>query len=301
MILSVIIVNYNVRYFLEQCLFSVRKALLNLEIEVFVVDNNSVDGSCQMVREKFPDVKIIENKKNYGFSYANNQAIRLSSGKYVLLLNPDTVVQEDTFRHVITFMETHPEAGGLGIKMIDGKGNYLPESKRSLPTPVVAFYKIFGLSRLFPGSKTFNRYHLGFLNPEEMHEVEVLAGAFMLLRKSALDKVGLLDEDYFMYGEDIDISYRLLKGGYKNYYYPGTAIIHYKGESTRKSSINYVQVFYRAMIIFARKHFTHKNASIFSMLINLAIYFRAFTAIMSRLVKIAFLPVCDAIIIFTGY
>jgi len=301
MILTVIIVNYNVKHFLEQCLFSVMKAIHGLDAEVFVVDNNSVDGSCKMVREKFPLVKLIENKQNYGFSYANNQAIRQSSGKFILLLNPDTVVEEDTFTHVTDFMEDHSDAGGLGVKMIDGKGNYLPESKRSVPTPLVAFYKITGLSGLFPGSRTFNRYHLGFLNPDETHEIEVLSGAFMCLSRSALEKVGLLDEDYFMYGEDIDISYRLLKGGYRNYYYPGTTIIHYKGESTRKSSINYVLVFYKAMIIFARKHFTHSNARIFSLLINLAIYFRASVAIVTRFIKISFLPVLDALAIFTGY
>jgi O-antigen biosynthesis protein len=298
--LSVIIVNYNVEHFLEQCLHSVRRASKNVDVEVFVVDNNSVDGSVAMVRDKFPEVKLIANEKNTGFSYANNQAIKASAGEYVLLLNPDTVVEEDTFEKVVKFMDQRPDAGGLGVQMLDGKGNFLPESKRGLPTPAVAFYKISGLSKLFPRSRTFGRYHLGFLDKDKEHEVEILSGAFMLMRRSALDKVGLLDENFFMYGEDIDLSYRLIKGGYKNYYYPGTRIIHYKGESTRKSSVNYVFVFYNAMIIFARKHFSQKNAKTFSLLINFAIYLRAAAAIASRFARRMFLPLFDAALLFGG-
>lgn len=298
--LSVIIVNYNVEHFLEQCLHSVRRAMKGIEGEVYVVDNNSVDGSVAMVREKFPEVKLIANEKNTGFSYANNQAMRISKGEYVLLLNPDTVVEEDTFEKVVKFMDEHPDAGGLGVQMLDGKGNFLPESKRGLPTPAVAFYKISGLSKLFPRSKVFGRYHLGFLDKDQTHEVEILSGAFMLMRRSALDKVGLLDEAFFMYGEDIDLSYRIIKGGYKNYYYPGTRIIHYKGESTKKSSVNYVFVFYNAMIIFARKHFSQKNAKLFSLLINIAIYLRAAAAIAARFAKRMFMPLLDAAIIFGG-
>lgn len=298
--LSVIIVNYNVRHFLEQCLHSVMKAAKGLSVEVFVVDNNSVDNSLEMVREKFPEVKIIANKENVGFSRANNHALRIAKGEYQLLLNPDTVVEEDTFKKVIDFMDNHPDAGGLGVYMIDGKGNFLPESKRGLPTPLVAFYKIFGLSALFPKSKIFGKYHLGYLDKEKIHEVEILSGAFMLMRKAALDKVGLLDEDFFMYGEDIDLSYRIIKGGYKNYYFPETRIIHYKGESTKKSSVNYVFVFYNAMIIFAKKHFSQKNASIFSFLINMAIYLRAGMAILNRFINKILVPALDAIIIFGG-
>ena len=291
--LSVIIVNYNVEFFLEQCLNSVYAALKHVEGEVFVVDNNSIDGSLDMVRSKFPQTTLIANKENAGFSKANNQALKIAKGKYHLLLNPDTIVEEDTFKKVVEFMDAHPEAGGLGVKMIDGKGNFLPESKRGLPTPKDAFYKIFGLSRLFPKSKKFGRYHLSFLDLNQTHEIEILSGAFMLMRKEALDKVGLLDEDFFMYGEDIDLSYRLVLGGYKNYYYPETRIIHYKGESTKKSSVNYVFVFYNAMIIFAKKHFSAKNARSYSFLINLAIYFRAGIAVTSRLAKRAFIPLVD--------
>ena len=298
--LSIIIVNYNVKYFLEQALLSVRKAILPIEAEVFVVDNNSVDDSVKMVREKFPDVQLIANKSNPGFSIANNQAIHLAKGEYVLLLNPDTVVEEDTFEKCIAFMDAHPDAGGLGVKMIDGSGNFLPESKRGFPSPFVAFCKTFGLSSIFPKSKTFNQYHLGFLDKNKTHEVDVLAGAFMLLRKSVLDEIGLLDEAFFMYGEDIDLSYRIVKAGYKNYYFADTTIIHYKGESTKKGSLNYVKVFYNAMIIFAKKHFKGEQATLFIFMLHLAIYFRAFLTLVSNFFKQIYLPLLDAGVMLVG-
>jgi len=277
------------------------KACTGLDAEIFVVDNNSVDGSNQMLKQKFPEVRLIANTVNTGFAKANNQAIKESTGEYVLLLNPDTVVEEDTFRKVVDFLDQHPSAGALGVKMIDGRGKFLPESKRGLPTPWVAFYKMSGLSSLFPKSKVFGRYHLGFLDENKISEVDVLAGAFMLLRKTALDKVGLLDEDFFMYGEDIDLSYRISKGGYQNYYFPETRIIHYKGESTKKSSINYVFVFYNAMIIFAKKHFSPGHASTFSILIRMAIYIRAGLAVLVQFVKKMFLPTIDFILIYLGF
>lgn len=298
--LSVIIVNYNVEYFLEQCLYSVRKALRNISGEIIVIDNNSIDGSNRMVKQKFPEVILVENIENTGFSKANNQGLRLAKAEYVLLLNPDTVVEDDTFTSIISFMDEHTDAGALGVKMLDGSGKFLPESKRGLPTPLTAFYKMFGLSTLFPRSKRFSKYHLGYLDENEIHEVEILSGAFMLLRRSVLDEIGLLDETFFMYGEDIDLSYRVIKAGFKNYYFPNTRIIHYKGESTKKSSVNYVLVFYNAMVIFARKHFTHKNAKLFSQLINIAIYFRAFLAILSRLWERFFLPLTDALALYAG-
>ena len=298
--LSIVIVNYNVEYFLEQCLYSVFRALQGIEGEVFVVDNNSVDGSLKMLAQKFPEVKVIANKENVGFSRANNQAIRISTGEYVLLLNPDTVVEDDTFSKCLNFMDAHPDAGGLGVKMVDGKGQFLPESKRGLPTPMTAFYKMFGLTKLFPHSKRFARYYMGHLSENETNEVEILAGAFMLMRRETLDKVGLLDETFFMYGEDIDLSYRITLGGYKNYYFPETRIIHYKGESTKKTSVNYVFVFYKAMEIFARKHFGKKRASIFSFLINLAIYLKAFLALISQFLRNAFVPVIDSILGYGG-
>ncbi len=299
--LSVIIVNYNVKHFLEQCLHSVLKASKNVSSEIFVVDNNSVDGSAQLIPGKFPEIKFIANKENLGFSKANNQAIKQAKGKYILLLNPDTVVEEDTFEKIISFMESHPDAGGLGVKMIDGKGNFLPESKRGLPTPWVAFYKMFGLSGVFPKSKKFGKYHLSYLNENQIHEVDVLAGAFMLLRKSVLDNIGLLDETFFMYGEDIDLSYRITLAGFKNYYFPETTIIHYKGESTKKGSLNYVKVFYNAMIIFARKHFSSGKAGLFSFFISVAIYFRALLSISVRIFNNIYTPLCDTLIIYAGF
>jgi GT2 family glycosyltransferase len=272
-------------------------ALKNTKAEVFVVDNNSVDGSIDLVRQKFPQVKLIVNDTNTGFSVANNQALKQAIGKYVLLLNPDTVVQEDTFEKVISFMNAHPTAGGLGIKMLDGKGNFLPESKRGLPTPWVAFYKIFGLAKLLPNSKKFGQYHLTFLDKDKTHQVDILSGAFMLMRKEVLDKIGLLDETFFMYGEDVDLSYRITQAGYQNYYFADSSIIHYKGESTKKSSVNYVVVFYKAMAIFAKKHFSNKGAGAYIFFIYLAIYLRAFAAIVMRFVKQLFFPAIDFICI----
>lgn len=299
--LSVVIVNYNVAAFLEQALASAQKAMRNIDGEIFVVDNNSADNSVAMVRSKFPDVHLIENHDNVGFARANNQAIRISKGEYVLLLNPDTVVEEDTFEKCIAFMDAHPQGGGLGVKMVDGNGRFLPESKRGIPYPSSAFYKLFGLSKLFPKSTKFGAYHATYIGEDETAEVEVLSGAFMLLRKEALDKVGLLDEDYFMYGEDIDLSYRILKGGYKNYYFPETRIIHYKGESTKKGSLNYVYVFYKAMQIFAQKHFSSNNAKLFGVVINVAIWFRAALAALKRIVGRLLLPMADFLIIFIGF
>jgi GT2 family glycosyltransferase len=298
--LSVVIVSYKVRYFLEQALLSVRRAAQGLRVEVFVVDNYSGDGSVEMVREKFPEVRVIANRDNPGFAKANNQAIRQAQGEYVLLLNPDTVVQEDTFRKCLDFMGAHPDAGSLGVRMIDGSGKFLPESKRGFPSPWVAFCKAFGLSALWPGSPIFNRYYLGFLDEHSTHEVEVLAGAFMLLRHDVLLETGLLDEDFFMYGEDIDLSYRIVLAGYKNYYLPSTTIIHYKGESTRKSSINYVKAFYQAMIIFARKHFSGGQAAAFVLLLHAAIYLRAMVTVVSNIFRKAWLPLTDAALMAGG-
>jgi GT2 family glycosyltransferase len=298
--LSVIIVNYNVCHFLEQALLSVRKACLGISAEIFVVDNNSVDGSVAMVEARFPEVILIASKINLGFSGGNNLALKQAVGKYILLLNPDTLVEETTFGKCIDFMDAHPEAGGLGVRMLDGKGQFLPESKRGLPTPAVAFYKVFGLAALFPKSRKFGRYHLGYLSEHQTHEVEILSGAFMWIRAEALKKTGFLDEAFFMYGEDIDLSYRLILAGYKNFYFPETRIIHYKGESTKRTSINYVVVFYKAMAIFAHKHFGARNAGIFEALINLAIYLRAGMALGIRLLQRAILPLTDAALIYVG-
>ncbi len=291
--LSVVIVNYNVKHFLEQCLISVIRASKNLSVEIVVVDNHSLDGSVEMVRNKFPNVKLIASQKNLGFSKGNNLALRDANGEFSLLLNPDTIVEEDTFEKVVHFMREHPETGGLGVRMLDGKGRFLPESKRGLPTPKVAFYKMFGLATLFPKSKEFGKYHLSFLDEHETHEVDVLSGAFMLLRKTVLDKIGLLDETFFMYGEDIDLSYRVQLAGFKNYYFSDTSIIHYKGESTKKTSVNYVFVFYKAMVIFAQKHFTKNSAQMFGFLINVAIYFRASITLLINFIRRGFIGFLD--------
>ena len=271
--LSIVIVNYNVKYFLEQCLYSVRTAITGLDAEVWVVDNHSTDGSIEYLRPRFPEVNFIENQDNPGFAKANNQAIRMSSGEYVLLLNPDTVVGEESLRSLCYFMDEHSEAGGIGVKMIEGHGQFLPESKRSFPSPWVSFCKIFGLSKLFPQSHLFARYGLQYLDKEKIHEVEVLAGAFMLLRREALDKVGLLDEAFFMYGEDIDLSYRVVQGGYTNYYIP-ERLLHYKGESTKHGDIKYVKAFYGAMLIFYRKYYP-QSSWLMSLLIQFAVLLKA--------------------------
>lgn len=298
--LSIVIVSYNVRHFLEQCLLSVARATRGMETETWVVDNNSADGSVEMVRSRFPWVRLIANADNPGFATANNQALQMAKGKYVLLLNPDTLVSEDTFRQCHAFSEAHADLGGLGVMMIDGSGRFLPESKRGLPTPWVAFTKAFGLARLFPASRRFGRYHQGYLSAVETHVVDVLSGAFMWMRKAALDKVGLLDEAFFMYGEDIDLSYRLTLGGYRNYYFPGTSIIHYKGESTKRGSLNYVRVFYQAMVVFAHKHFVGSQGKLLVFMMQMAIYLRAALTVMANLWQSLRFPIADATGIYFG-
>jgi GT2 family glycosyltransferase len=280
--LSVIIVNYNVKYFLKQTLLSVYRAAQNLKIEVIVVDNNSTDNSKELIQKNFPDVIYIYNKQNLGFSKANNIGIKQSKGEFVLLLNPDTAIAEDTLDICYAFMQENLHCGAVGVRMVDGSGNFLPESKRGLPTPKASFYKVFGLSSLFPNSPKFGSYHLKYLKENEVNQVDVLSGAFMFMRQEALQKAGLLDESFFMYGEDIDLSYRIVLAGYSNFYLPTTSIIHYKGESTKKNSLNYVKVFYNAMIIFARKHFSKKLGNWFAVLIYFAVYLRAFLSVSKR-------------------
>lgn len=252
--LTVIIVNYNVKYYLEQCLTSVRRAIGGLEAEVVVVDNHSRDGSVEYLRSRFPEVTFIESNHNLGFARANNMAIRQSRADYVLLLNPDTLVGEQVLTDVIAFMDEHPKAGAAGVQMLKVNGEKANESRRGLPTPMTAFYKMTGLCRRYPRHPRFGHYYMGYLPWDEPARIEVVSGAFMMIRRSVLDEVGLLDEDFFMYGEDIDLSYRILKGGYENWYVP-VRIVHYKGESTEKSSFRYVHVFYKAMLIFFRKHY----------------------------------------------
>ncbi len=299
--LSVIIVSYNVRNLLESCLQTVCEAAAGIETEIFVVDNNSSDNSADMVAERFPGVKLLANDKNLGFSKANNQALKLACGEYILFLNPDTLVEKQTFRVCIEFMDSTPRAGAMGVKMVDGLGRYLPESKRALPTPTVAFYKISGLTALFPGSEKYGRYYLGHLDKNKTQKIEVLTGAFFFARKTALDKTGYFDESFFMYGEDIDLSVRLLHNDYEIYYHPGTKIVHFKGESTRKSSVNYVLVFYRAMAIYAKKHFRAPGRSLLVILLFIAIYSRAGLSIIKRLTGRIVLPAADAAILYAGF
>ncbi len=271
--LSVIIVSYKVRFYLEQCLLAVEKATEGIEAEIYVVDNHSGDGTVEYITERFPEINFINSNHNLGFSRANNVAIKQSCGEYVLLLNPDTIVAEDSIRDVLSFMEDHPKAGGAGVRMLCDDGRSAMESRRGLPSPMTAFYKMSGLCAKYPKSRRFGKYYMSYLSWDEPTQIEVISGAFCMLRRSALDKIGLLDEDFFMYGEDIDLSYRLLKGGYENWYLP-SVILHYKGESAHKSSFRYVHVFYDAMLIFFRKHYGGMSLLV-SLPVKTAIYVKA--------------------------
>ncbi|AWH85324.1 glycosyl transferase family 2 [Flavobacterium album] len=252
--LSVIILNYNVRYFLELCIISVQKALESIDGEIIVVDNNSPDDSCAMVKARFPGITLIENKENSGFPKGNNIGVGIAKGKYICILNPDTVVAEDTFAKALAFAESKNNTGIVGVKFIDGTGNFLPESKRGLPTPWVALTKMSGLYKLFPKWSLFNKYYSQHLGENETGETDILPGAFMLIERQVYLDAGGFDEDYFMYGEDIDLSYTLQKMGLHNYYFSGTAIIHYKGESTVRDAA-YMERFTGAMRFFYKKHF----------------------------------------------
>lgn len=275
--LSVIIVNYNVKYYIHQCLLSVMKATEGVDTEIFVVDNHSKDGSVEYLRGLFKKINVVSSNQNLGFARANNVAIRRATGDYLLLLNPDTIVGENTIRESIDFMDSHPQAGALGVRMLHTDGTNAPESRRGLPTPMTAFYKMVGLCSRYPTNKRFGHYYMGYLPWDEASEIEVISGAYFFARKTAVDQIGMLDKDFFMYGEDIDLSYRMLKGGWQNWYIP-SVILHYKGESTQKSSFKYVHVFYDAMLIFFRKHYGHLAFWI-SIPVKTAVYFKAFFAL----------------------
>lgn len=255
--LSVVIVSYNVCPYLLQCLDSVARATYGIESEVWVVDNASTDDSVARVRQYYPEALVLANKENVGFARANNMALRQASGKYVLLLNPDTIVGESTLRECIAFFERKPGVGAVGVHMLNRDGSFAPESRRGLPTPATAFFKLCGLARLFPKSRLFGRYHMRYLDETKSAAIDVISGAFFMGRREALAAVGFLDEDYFMYGEDVDLSYRLLCDHWENWYVPAD-ILHYKGESTQKTSYSYVHNFYNAMLIFFRKHFARR-------------------------------------------
>jgi GT2 family glycosyltransferase len=257
--LSIIIVNYNRRDLLSQALSSLHKAAQHIKHEIFVVDNASLDFSQPMIQGRYPHVKLIENTRNVGFSKAANQALRQAQGDYVLLIHPDTITSDDTLTKTLAFMDAQPKAGGLGVRMINGQGMFLPESKRGLPRAWAFFFRISGLYKLFPKSRLVNRYHADWIEEFETAEVDILSGAFMLIRRSVLAKTGLLDERFFIYGEDIDLSYRIRLAGYKNYYFPKTYIIHLRGLSQKKLSWKYISNFYGAMFIFGAKYFVKSS------------------------------------------
>jgi GT2 family glycosyltransferase len=285
---SVVVVNYNVREFLIQALHSVRAASENVSVEIIVVDNNSVDDSVSAVRDQFPNVELIANDRNIGFGRANNLAIQKARGRYVLILNPDTIVREDTLDVLVEFMDSHPDAGAAGCKIINPDGSFARESRRSFPSATVAFYRMTGLSKLFPKSERFGRYNLTYLPEDDVAEIDALSGSCMLVRRDAIleplsdhpgktagTPAGLFDEAFFMYGEDLDLCYRIQKSGWKIYYVPDTEIIHYKGESTKKGDIRYVRHFYGAMLLFIEKHFEQDGSGFVTSLLRLGIMVRA--------------------------
>ncbi len=295
--ISIVIVNYNVKHFLEQCLMAIEKARHNLNIEIIVVDNASVDGSQSMVKKKFPNVSLIENHQNLGFAKANNKALKIARGKYILILNPDTLIQEDTLLALKNFLDEHPDVSGAGCKLINPDGSFQVASRRSIPTPWVAFTKIVGLSRIFPKSKIFGRYNMTYISPDMESEVDVLSGSLMMVRSDILKKVGYFDEDYFMYGEDIDLCYKIKKIGGKIYYTPRTKAIHYKGESTKKGEFSYITNFYSSMLIFIDKHFKDHYSIFVKLLLKTGIYLRAYIAYLISFFKNIASPILDFLLI----
>ncbi len=297
--LSVIIINYNVKYFLEVCLHSVLRAAEGIDVEVIVVDNNSVDDSCKMVKERFPNVVLIENKDNKGFSKANNQGYAIAKGEYILFLNPDTVMPEGFLKTTLAYMDQHHEAGALGPRLIDGKGQFAPDSKKSFPSLSVAIFKTTVINKIFSKSSYFNKYYSVHIGERQTAAVDVLSGCCMLVRRKAIeDAGGPFDEDYFMYCEDVDLSYRLEKAGYQNIYFPEVDLIHYKGESTRKMTLSYVRIFNEALVTFVKKHYTKKQARMFILFINIGIILRAILGTIKRGLKIFHMPLFDALMLF---
>ena len=270
--LSVIILNYNVRFFLEQCVASVQEALTNIDSEIIVVDNDSSDDSCEMIKSRFPNVKLIKNNSNLGFPKGNNIGVAQAKGDYICILNPDTVVAEDTFNRILAFAEKQENLGIVGCKLIDGSGNFLPESKRGIPTPFVALTKIFGLYKLFPNWELFNRYYAQHLSENETGKVDILVGAFMIMKRNLYNEIGGFDENCFMYSDDIDLSFMTLKSGKNNYYFHETSVIHYKGESTVKDGL-YMKRFREAMQFFYKKHY--KSSSLFDFFMKMGTLFFA--------------------------
>lgn len=285
MLLSVIIVNFNVKYFLEQCLLSLENALKGIDAEVWVIDNCSTDGSAEFFKDRFPKVQFVWNDKNVGFGKANNQILDRVTGEYVLFLNPDTLLPENGLHHCLEYLMQHKTVGALGVRMIDGSGQYLPESKRGFPSPLTSFFKLSGFAALFPRSKWFARYYLGHLSETQTNEVDVLAGACLFVSRKALEITKGFDEAFFMYGEDVDLSYRIQLAGFKNVYFPDVTIMHFKGESTQKGSLKYVQLFYGAMTLFVKKHYGKGFARCYAWLIQGAIQLKSSFGLLSNNLK----------------
>ncbi len=293
--LSIIIINYNVKEFLQNLIHSLQKALSKITHEIIVVDNASDDGSVEFIRDKFPQIHLIVNKTNVGFSKANNEALKISKGKFILLINPDTIVSEDTINRMIYFLNQNPDAGLAGCKILNPDGSLQLACRRSFPGPWTSFCKVTGLSTLFPKSKLFAKYNLTYLDENSTYEVDAISGSFMMMNREAYEKVGGFDEQFFMYGEDLDLCYRIQKNGYKVYYYPGTQIIHYKGESTKRSSLDETKYFYNAMNLFVKKHFS--SFYLVEIILRTAIGFRKFFAFLGRR-KLSFTAVILDVIFF---
>lgn len=298
--ISIVIVNYNVKDHLDACISSIYKSNNNIyNLEIFIVDNNSIDGSSALIRNKYPDVNFIDNDKNLGFSKANNIALKQITGKYVLILNPDTILEEGTFEKLISFCENNKDTGAISSKLIMANGKLDLACKRSFPSLGVALPRIIGLSRLFPKSKIFGKYNLTYLNENETYEVDAICGAFMFIPKTVLDKTGFFDEDYFMYGEDLDLCFRIKKNGYKIFYYPEVKTVHLKGESTRKSGLAFVNNFYGAMNIFVSKNLG--GSVILTMILKLGVFYFSFFSYLKRVLKFIKLPVIDIILLYVSF
>lgn len=282
--ISIVIVNFNTKQLTIDAIHSVFTSNTSYTYEILLVDNNSSDGSIEAFRKEFPQITIIANNENVGFAKANNQAIRISKGRYILLLNSDTIVHEDTLQVMLGFMESHPKVGASGCKVVLPDGSLDKACRRSFPTPQASFYHFSGLAKLFPDNPRFNQYQLGHLDPDKDYPVDCLVGAFMLLRREVIEQVGILDEEFFMYGEDIDWCYRIKEAGWDNYYYPYTSIIHYKGASSRRKPLKIIYEFHRAMILFHRKHFVKKYPFIINWLVYLGVALKfLLSVVMNRL------------------
>jgi O-antigen biosynthesis protein len=298
--ISIIIVNYNVRDLVDNCIASIYKANdERYNIEIFFVDNNSIDGSVELISEKYPEVKVITNDENIGFSKANNLALIKATGEYILILNPDTVLEESTFDKLIEFCRRDEKTGAVTSKLILANGKLDTACRRSFPTPSVAIPRMLGLSKLFPQSKSFAKYNLTYLNENDTYEVDAICGAFMFIPKKVLDEAGFFDEDYFMYGEDLDLCFRIKKAGYKIFYFPEVTTVHFKGESTRKTHLSYVNNFYGAMSIFVKKNFKG-SSRLLSSALRFGIFMRSFFSYAKRIFKFFLFPFIDAILLFAS-